>query len=194
MFKSDKRINIFLKFQIRNTLSGHGEELTLNGLHTVRKVDNHPKDASVQNETAYVTVNENDETEIQETTVIDQRYDGLLSVIDGLKEQLISEKQKNLLLERKTESLETEVRSELCDEFNKMMVEIESGWEQRLQEEKDRASELSDWRINKVQEAYNEKMKKRKRSEEFDFETESRELGIKKDKICEIDLKSIQII
>ena len=107
----------------------------------------------------------------------------MLSVIDGLKEQLISEKQKNLLLERKIESLETEVRSELCDEFNKMMVEIESGWEQRLQEEKDRASELSDWRINKVQEAYNEKIKKRKRSEEFDFETESRELGIKKDKI-----------
>ena len=108
----------------------------------------------MQDETAYVTVNENDETEIQETTVIDQRYDGLLSVIDGLKDQLISEKQKNLLLERKTETLEKEVRSELCDEFNRMMVEIESGWEQRLQEEKDRASELSDWRINKMQEAY----------------------------------------
>ena len=141
----------------------------------------------VQDETAYVTVNENDETEIQETTVIDQRYDGLLSVIDGLKEQLISEKQKNLLLERKTETVEKEVRSELCDEFNNMMVEIESGWEQRLQEEKDRASELSDWRINKMQEAYMEKRKKRKRSEERDLETESRELGIKKEKICELD-------
>ena len=141
----------------------------------------------MQDETAYVTVNENDETEIQETTVIDQRYDGLLTVIDGLKDQLISEKQKNLLLERKTETLEKEVRSELCDEFNRMMVEIESGWEQRLQEEKDRASELSDWRINKMQEAYMEKRKKRKRSEECDFEKESLEIGAKKEKICELN-------
>ena len=122
-------------------------------------IDKNPKVNDLQEETAYITVNEMDETDMQETTVIDQRYDGLLSVIDGLKEQLISEKQKNLLLERKTEKLEKEVRAELCDEFNKMMVEIESSWEQRLQEEKDRASELSDWRINKMQEAYMEKRK-----------------------------------
>jgi len=110
----------------------------------------------------------NDGTEVPDTTVIDQRYDGLLNVIENLKEQLISEKQKNLMLERKTETLEKEVRAELCEEFNQMMVEIESGWEQRLQEEKDRASVLSEWRVNKVTEALIENRKKRRRSEEHD--------------------------
>ena len=59
------------------------------------------QNTTIQEETAFITVN--DATEVQETTVIDQRYDGLLNVIESLKEQLISEKQKNLMLERKTE-------------------------------------------------------------------------------------------
>ena len=74
---------------------------------------------------------------------------------------LSPEKQKNLLLERKTENVEKEVRAELCDDFNKMMVEIESNWEQRLQEEKDRAAELSGWRVNKMERELREKSKKR---------------------------------
>merc|ERR1712088_786847 len=127
------------------------------------------------------------ETAAQETTVIDQRYDGLLKVIENLKEQLIKEKQKNLLLERKTENVEKEVRAELCDDFNKMMVEIESNWEQRLQEEKDRAAELSEWRVNKMEQALREKSKKRKRSEDFDDEQGARELEIQKEKICALD-------
>ena len=130
-------------------------------------------------------------TEMQETTVVDQRYDGLLNVIDTLKVQLIEEKQKNLKLDRKIEKVEKDVRAELCDEFNKMMVEIESGWEQRLQEEKDRASELSDWRINKMQEAYNEKSKKRKRSEGGEVlgldNNDPTELETKKQRINELE-------
>jgi hypothetical protein len=58
-------------------------------------------------------------------TAVDQRYNGLLAVIEDLKNQLIEEKQKNI-------KLEAEVRTELCEEFNKMVVEIESSWEQRL--------------------------------------------------------------
>ena len=61
-----------------------------------------------------------------EETVVDTKYDGLLKLIDNLKNQLIEEKQKNL-------KLEAEVRTELCEEFNKMMVDIETSWEQRLQ-------------------------------------------------------------
>jgi chromosome segregation ATPase len=172
--------------KIRNTLSGQGEELGLikNG-RVILEQNN--QNATIQEETAFITVN--DATDVQETTVIDQRYDGLLNVIESLKEQLIAEKQKNLKLERKTETLEKEVRAELCEEFNQMMVEIESGWEKRLQEEKDRASELSDWRINKVQEAMMESRKKRKLSEQVDSESEARALETKAYKIKELESK-----
>jgi len=171
--------------KIRNTLSGHGEELGLKKGIGRQFLEQNGQNTTIQEETAFITVN--DATEVQETTVIDQRYDGLLNVIESLKEQLITEKQKNIMLERKTETLEKEVRAELCEEFNQMMVEIESGWEQRLQEEKDRASELSDWRINKVQEAMIESRKKRRRSEEIDSEYEARELETKIAKIQSLE-------
>ena len=167
-------------------MSGGNKELQLN-LKNKCPPNDCPKEDKINEETAFITVNE--ETDIQDTTVIDKRYDGLLSVIESLKEQLIAEKQKNLLLDRKTENLEKEVRAELCDEFNKMMVEIESGWEQRLQEEKDRASELSDWRINKMQEAYMEKSKKRKRSEDSNLDSDINELETNQKKICDLDFK-----
>ena len=166
-------------------MSGHGEELGLKKGIGRQFLEQNGQNTTIQEETAFITVN--DATEVQETTVIDQRYDGLLNVIESLKEQLIAEKQKNLMLERKTETLEKEVRAELCEEFNQMMVEIESGWEQRLQEEKDRASELSDWRINKVQEAMIESRKKRRRSEEIDSESEAQELKTKTAKIQSLE-------
>ena len=89
-----------------------------------------------------------------ETTVIeeDERYEGLLKLIDSLKDQLIKEKQEKL-------KMESEIRTELCDEFNKMMVEIETGWERRLQDEKERSKELNDWRLSKLEEAYDNKRK-----------------------------------
>ena len=147
-------------------MSGHGDEFGLKKINVLPVPDKNNQNNTIQEETAFITVN--DGTEVPDTTVIDQRYDGLLNVIENLKEQLISEKQKNLMLERKTENLEKEVRAELCEEFNQMMVEIESGWEQRLQEEKDRASVLSEWRVNKVTEALIENRKKRRRSEEHE--------------------------
>ena len=178
-------------FQIRNTLSTDGRDLNLIKFNDrcapIVENDRNGTMLEEADETAFVTVNENDETAAQETTVIDQRYDGLLKVIENLKEQLIKEKQKNLLLERKTENVEKEVRAELCDDFNKMMVEIESNWEQRLQEEKDRAAELSEWRVNKMEQALREKSKKRKRSEDFDDEHGARELEMQKEKICALD-------
>merc|ERR1711997_1379763 len=110
-----------------------------------------------------------DMTNVAEETIIDTKYDGLIKLIDNLKNQLIEEKQTNL-------KLESEIRTELCEEFNKMMVDIETSWEQRLQEEKDRASELSDWRIGKLEEALKENQKKNRlesesarRSEQNDF-------------------------
>ena len=89
----------------------------------------------------------NDETVIEST-----RYDvnGLLKLIDSLKNDLIDAKQKNI-------RIEVETRQELCDEFNKMMVDIETDWEKKLQEEKDRAAEYSEWRIGKMQEALDER-------------------------------------
>ena len=147
-------------------MSGHGDEFGLKKINVLPVPDKNNQNNTIQEETAFITVN--DGTEVPDTTVIDQRYDGLLNVIENLKEQLICEKQKNLMLERKTETLEKEVRAELCEEFNQMMVEIESGWEQRLQEEKDRASVLSEWRVNKVTEALIENRKKRRRSEEHE--------------------------
>ena len=114
---------------------------------------------------ASTTIMEEDEaSEIDDTnaaneTAVDERYSGLLAVIDDLKNQLIEEKQKNI-------RLEAEVRTELCEEFNKMIVEVETNWEQRLQEERDRAADLSEWRINKLQEAYKERNNQRKRQRE----------------------------
>ena len=35
-----------------------------------------------------------------------------------------------------------------------MMSESEASWEQRLQDERDRAADLSEWRLNRVQEVY----------------------------------------
>ena len=37
------------------------------------------------------------------------------------------------------------------------MSESEASWEQRLQDERDRAADLSEWRLNRVQEVYKER-------------------------------------
>ena len=113
-----------------------------------------------------------DETHVADETVIDSKFDGLLKVIENLKNQLIEEKQKNI-------KLESEIRTELCDEFNKMMVDIETSWEQRLQEEKDRASELSDWRISKLEEALREKRQRSRLSSTSQRNEEQYEADIK---------------
>ena len=51
--------------------------------------------------------------------------------MDDLKNQLIKEKQDRLKQEQ-------EIRSELCKDFNQMLVEIESDWNKRLKDESER--------------------------------------------------------
>ena len=129
---------------------------------------------ALEAESTVLEENEEDEYEttgVMEETVIDSRYDGFMKVIDNLKNQLIEEKQKNL-------KLETEVRTELCDEFNIMMVEIETNWEKRLQDEKDRASELSDWRISKMEEALKEQKKQKYYDEESEVKLQEKQKEI----------------
>ncbi len=105
------------------------------------------------------------EESVLETTVVDERYKGLNQLIDSLKDQLIKEKQKNITLER-------EVRTELCDEFNQMLVEVEKDWEKRLQDERERTEEVNEWRINKVQEFYRAKRKRQRMDDDSKAEVD----------------------
>ncbi len=119
--------------------------------------------ARAEEATIEETITEDDEAEasVMDATMVDQRYEGLLKLVDDLKEQLIKEKQKNITLEK-------EVRTELCDEFNGMLVEVEKDWEKRLQDERERTEELNEWRINKVQEVYKAKRKRQRRDDDDD--------------------------
>lgn len=105
-----------------------------------------------------------DETGVMEQTVVDERYESLLKLIDSLKDQLIKEKQDNITLEQ-------EIRTELCTEFNKMMVDIEESWEKRLQDQKERDEELSEWRLNKLQEVYKSRRKRQREESSAPNET-----------------------
>ena len=58
-------------------------------------------------------------------------------------------------------------------------------WEQRLQEERDRAADLSEWRINKLQETYKERNTQRKRQRQ-DSESESDTI---REKLSEVETK-----
>ena len=97
-------------------------------------------------------------TELEET-MVDERYEGLLELIDNLKNQLIKEKQEKITLER-------EIRHELTTEFSQMMVEIEESWEKRYQDQIVRSEELNNWRIAKMEEAYRSKRKRQRESDD----------------------------
>ena len=77
------------------------------------------------------TICEDETSMMDNTLMVDQRYQGLLKLIDDLKNQLIKEKQDRLKQEQ-------EIRSELCKDFNQMLVEIESDWNKRLKDESER--------------------------------------------------------
>ena len=129
---------------------------------------------------------EEEPEDLNETVVESTRYDvnGLLKLIDSLKNDLIEAKQKNI-------RIEAETRQELCEEFNKMMVEIETDWEKKLQEEKDRAAEYSDWRIGKLQEALDERRAMQRNNSNVIVETNTEELEQKIKELetaqCELD-------
>ena len=77
-------------------------------------------------------------------------------ILNNVLLQLIEERNKNL-------TQEVKLRAELCDEFNKLLVDVEEGYEDRLERERERAKETAEWRINELQKVYS-KSYKRKRS------------------------------
>ena len=95
--------------------------------------------------TEETTFYEDESTTMDDTTVIDERYDGLIKIIDKLKDQLIAEKEDKL-------KMESDLRSELCEEFNKMLVDIEESHEERLKGVEKRNNQMNDWWKNKYRE------------------------------------------
>ena len=118
------------------------------------------------------TINESVFDETLEETVVDvTKYDKLLKLIDDLREELVQEKKEKVTLEK-------EIRSELCEEFNEMMVEIENRWEQRLKDEKERSEELADFRLQTFQEAFSSKIKNRNLDETARFQQDEMEIAM----------------
>ena len=101
-----------------------------------------------------------EEVEPLEETVVQTQYESLLTLVEDLKKKLIEERKKNTVLER-------DLRSELCDEFNAMLVEVEGNWEARLREEKEEAERLAEWRLGELQKVHVNK-NKRKRADDDD--------------------------
>ncbi|XP_023341937.1 kinesin-like protein KIF20A [Eurytemora carolleeae] len=111
-------------------------------------------------------VDEEDESDVQDETICESaQYHALLDLVEDLKLKLIEERKKNKTLERN-------IREQLCDEFNEMLVEIEEMHTGRLERERENMKERSEWRIQQLQLAYKNKGNKRKRvgdsGEEFD--------------------------
>ena len=61
-----------------------------------------------------------------DNTVVQTEYEVLLNLVESLKSKLKEERTKNL-------NLEKNIREELCNEFNQMMVDVEQGYEKRIQ-------------------------------------------------------------
>ena len=101
-----------------------------------------------------------EEVEPLEETVVQTQYESLLALVEDLKKKLIEERKKNTVLER-------DLRSELCEEFNAMLVEVEGNWEARLREEKEEAERLAEWRLGELQKVHVNK-NKRKRGDDDD--------------------------
>merc|ERR1719203_1477131 len=97
-------------------------------------------------------------TEDDESIHIDSgpqlQNDSLVALVEDLKEKLIEERKKNL-------KIEGELREELCQEFNAMIVEVEDDWEQRLEEERYNAKDLAEWRIAEYSEAVRKEKKEK---------------------------------
>jgi len=108
-----------------------------------------------------------DETvpEVMDSTVVHTQYESLLGLVEDLKQKLIQERKKN-------QNLEKEIREELCEEFNSMLVEVETGWEKRLQAEKEDAEKMNDWRIGELQTVHRNRNKRRRENDSGEFQNE----------------------
>ena len=109
----------------------------------------------------------NDDTEVEGSheTYMDSQYEGLCKLVEELNQKLKEERKKN-------QTLEKEVREELCEEFNQMLVEVESGWEKRLQAEKEDAEKISDWRIGALQTVHRNRNKRRRENDGGDYQND----------------------
>ena len=109
----------------------------------------------------------NDDTEVEGSheTYVDSQYEGLCKLVEELNQKLKEERKKN-------QTLEKEVREELCEEFNQMLVEVESGWEKRLQAEKEDAEKISDWRIGALQTVHRNRNKRRRDNDGDDYQND----------------------
>ena len=63
---------------------------------------------------------------MMDNTVVQTEYEVLLNLVESLKSKLKEERTKNMTLEKN-------IREELCNEFNQMMVDVEQGYEKRIQ-------------------------------------------------------------
>eukprot|EP00092_Neocalanus_flemingeri_P032334 GFUD01035153.1.p1 GENE.GFUD01035153.1~~GFUD01035153.1.p1 ORF type:complete len:1912 (+),score=653.09 GFUD01035153.1:74-5809(+) len=110
---------------------------------------------------------EGDDTvaEAMDNTVVQTQYESLLGLVEDLKQKLIEERKKN-------QTLEKEIREELCEEFNSMLVEVESGWERRLQAEKEDAEKINEWRIGELQSVHRNRNKRRRENDSGEFQAE----------------------
>jgi len=108
-----------------------------------------------------------DETvpEAMDNTVVQTQYESLLGLVEDLKQKLIEERKKN-------QSLEKEIREELCEEFNTMLVEVEGGWERRLQAEREDAEKMNEWRIGELQSVHRNRNKRRRENDSGEFQAE----------------------
>ena len=106
---------------------------------------------------------EEEEETMLENTVVQAQYEGLLKLVEDLKGKLIEERKKNV-------NLEKNLREELCNEFNNMLVEVEQGYEERLQAEREEAERVNNWRVaelNKVHSMRNKRKRENNDQEEF---------------------------
>merc|ERR1712098_787521 len=71
---------------------------------------------------------------MMDNTVVQTEYEVLMGLVENLKSKLKEERTKNL-------NLEKNIREELCNEFNQMMVDVEQGYEKRIQAERERLKE-----------------------------------------------------
>jgi len=100
-----------------------------------------------------------------DNTVVQTQYEQLLGLVEDLKQKLIQERKKN-------QNLEKNIREELCEEFNSMLVEVESGWERRLQAEKEDAERMSEWRVGELQSVHRNRNKRRRENDSGEFQNE----------------------
>ena len=102
---------------------------------------------------------EEEEETILDNTVVQTQYEGLLRLVEDLKSKLVEERKKNV-------DLEKNIREELCNEFNTMLVEVEKGYEKRLQVEREEAERVNEWRIGELNKVHSKRNKRRRENDD----------------------------